>query len=118
MSDLFNSRRHGVPQQVFDTMQGVAELRAENRQLKAVLAHILLCQAQGRPVVLHEDPVRTFLGLPLQATPEDAMERLVRSQARVIGRLVCPKCAATVQDLEGVKTERCPYCGEALASER
>lgn len=118
MAEFFQSQRQGVPQQVFDTMQGVAEIRAEIRQIRAVISHMLLCQAQGRPPVLHEEPIRSFLALPALATAEDALDRLVRSQARAIGKLTCGRCHAQVQDLEGVKVERCPYCGDALSSDR
>jgi len=118
MPGPFDMHRQAVPQQVFDTMQGVAELRVEVKQLRTAIAQVLLAQVQGRPIALHEDPIRSFLGLPANATPEEALERLVRSQARVIGKITCGKCGAAVQDLEGVKTERCPFCGEALATVR
>lgn len=100
------------------TMQGVAELKAEVRQLRAVLFHVLSSSVQGQPVVLHEDPIRSFLNLPLNATPEEARDRLVRSQARVVGRLSCPKCGALVQDREGIADEKCQFCGELVQTGR
>jgi hypothetical protein len=100
-----------------DTMQRVNELRAEIRSLRAVLLHVVSCMAQGQQVAVHEEPIRHWLGLPEGVTPEQAIERLVRTQARVLGNVRCPSCGAVVPDREGVHDERCIWCGATVETE-
>ena len=100
------------------SMQGVAELQAEVRTLRSVLLHMLACQAQDKPVALHEEPLRSFLHLPVDITAEQALGRLARQQARVLGTVTCPHCGAAVQDREGVTDELCQWCGKPIATER
>ena len=37
---------------------------------------------------------------------------------RVVGKLRCPACNSVVDDKEGVKNEKCPWCGEQLSSQQ
>jgi hypothetical protein len=124
MADMFNrnTARGGASlraahQGIGDNLQSLAELRQELDIQRRVLMHLVYRQAQGEPLALHEDPIRTWLGLPGDATPEQAMERLTRSQAKVIGTSTCPSCGAQVQDLEGVTNEHCQWCGASLGED-
>ena len=81
-----------------------------------MLRQLIFAQVQGQPLELHEDPIRTWLGLPVDITAEQAMDALVRSQARVLGTAACPECGARVQDKEGLEDEACPWCGASLAT--
>lgn len=101
-----------------DTVQRVAELRAEIRTLKAVILHLVACQVQNSPVCLHEDPMRGWLGLQEGSTPEQALERLLRTQARVLGKVRCPACGAVIPDREGIHDERCVWCGAHATTEK
>lgn len=121
MSDRFDRKSapsaasfHAMGQSVTEGAQTTAELRQEVDALRRVLTRIIWCQLRGEPLALHEDPLRTWLGLPLDATPEQALERLARSQAKVIGTTACPTCGAQIQDKEGITNESCPWCGATL----
>jgi hypothetical protein len=124
MADMFNRNNvrgsaslRAAHQGIGDNLQSLAELRQEVETQRRVLMHLLFVQAQGQPLALHEDPIRTWLGLPGDATPEQAIERLTRSQAKVIGTTACPNCGAQVQDLEGVAQEQCQWCGASVDEE-
>jgi len=107
-----------MSQGVADNMLSAAELRLALDALQRVVLHMVHCQVRGEPLALHEEPLRSWLGLPAGVTPEEAADRLHRSQARVIGRSACPACGAQVQDKEGITDEVCPWCGAMLATQR
>jgi hypothetical protein len=124
MSDIFDRKGatargplRGIASGVPDGMQSLSELRQEVEAQRRVLLHLVHCQARGEALALHEDPLRLWLGLPLGATPEQAMDRLVRSQAKVLGTSACPSCGARIQEKEGVAPEACPWCGAEPADE-
>lgn len=124
MADMFDRRGankaslRAAHQGISDNIQSMAEMRQELEQLRRVVRNLIFSQVRGEPIALHEDPIRTWLGLPMETTPEQAMERLLRTQAKVVGTSACPTCGAQVQDLEGVKNERCQWCGASLETER
>ncbi len=125
MSDLFDRRNpstqaalRSTRQGVADNLQSTAELRQEVEMMRRVLMHLVYCQAKGEPVALHEEPLRAWLGLPTNATAEQAMDRLARTQAKVLGTATCPGCDAQVQDKEGITDEVCPWCGMQLETPR
>lgn len=101
-----------------ESMRSINEMRMEIQALRAVLLHVLASLAQGEEVALHQDPVRGFLDLPEDVTPEQALDRLLRFQARVVGKVSCPECGATIQDREGIHDEVCQWCGSTLQTER
>lgn len=48
----------------------------------------------------------------------DCLEKAAaRAAHRVLGKVRC-KCGATVDDVDGVVDERCPWCGEKLTTDR
>ncbi len=112
--DRFRFRR--MDEAAGHTMQGMAHLRQELRELRAVVLKLMLCSVRGEELPLEEEPFRGFLHLPESATRQQAMERLMRSQARVLGKLTCPGCGGIVQDKEGVLNETCSWCGYQLKS--
>jgi hypothetical protein len=118
MSDFYNKqtsvRTRALGQGVTENFQSLAELRQELETLRKVVMRMVWCQVQGEPLALNEDPLRTWLGLPQDATPEEALTRLQRSQAKVLGTSACPSCGAQIQDKEGVANEWCPWCGAKL----
>jgi hypothetical protein len=105
-------------QGITDNIQSLAEIRQEVEAQRRVLLHLIFKQCQGQPLEPHEDPIRTWLGLPKDATMEMAMERLHRTQAKVVGTSACPSCGAQIQALEGVTVDQCQWCGAMLTSER
>lgn len=124
MADMFNRTNarssaslRAAHQGIGDNLQSLAELRQEVEFQRRVLMYLVYKQALGEPLALNEDPVRTWLGLPGDATPEQAMEHLTRSHAKVIGISACPDCGAQVQDREGVSNEQCQWCGASLGGE-
>ncbi len=121
MADMFDSRRgqnkaslRAAHQGITDNIQSLAEMRQELEMLRKVVRHLIFQQVRGEPLEVHEDPVRTWLGLPVDTTAEQALDALMRSQARVIGKTACPTCGAQVQDREGVTNEVCQWCGARL----
>jgi len=128
MSDFFDrhDRRHAetraeirsLNQGVADGMLSAAELRQQVEALQRVVMQLVWAQVRGEPLALHEEPLRTWLGLPQGVTAEQALDRLRRSQAKVLGHSACPSCGAQVQDKEGITDEGCPWCGARLQTER
>ncbi len=104
-------------QGISDNIQSLAEVRQELEMLRRVVRTMVYAQVSGEALALHEDPVSTWLGLPVGATPEQAMERLLRTQAKVVGTSACPSCGAQIQDLEGIANEQCQWCGARLEQE-
>ena len=99
------------------SMQSAAEQRIQLEQLRAVLLRLVYCHVRGEELPLHEEPLRSFLDLPQDVTAEAALQRLMRSQARVLGATSCKACGAQVQDLEGITDEDCPWCGAKVETE-
>jgi len=123
MADKFDKRPasksslRAAQQGITDNIQSLAEMRQELEALRRVVRHLVFQQVREEPLTLHEDPIRTWLGLPVDTTPEQAMERLLRTQAKVVGTSACPGCDAQIQDLEGVSNEACQWCGASLETE-
>ncbi len=125
MSDFFdrnsrttNAAMRSMRQGVADNLQSTAELRQEVEMMRRVLMHLVWCQTKGEALALHEEPVRSWLNMPTNVTPEEALDRLTRSQAKVLGTSTCPNCGAQVQDKEGITDEVCPWCGKQLETTR
>jgi hypothetical protein len=125
MPDLFDRRPppdastlRSLSQGVADGMLSAAELRVQVDRLQRVVEQLVYCQVRGEPLALHEEPFRTWLGLPVGISAEAAMEHLWRSRAKVLGTSACPACGAQVQDKEGILDEVCPWCGAKLQTER
>jgi rubrerythrin len=124
MADLFSrdrlrneARLRSANRGISDNIQSIAELRQEVETLRKVVRYLIFQQVRGEPLALEEEPIRTWLGLPVEATAEQAMELLMRSQAKVVGTSACPSCGAQLQDLEGIRHEQCPWCGARMDSE-
>ena len=125
MSDFFKSNQptsqaalRSMRQGVADNLQSTAELRQEVEMMRRVLMHLVFQQARGETAALHEDPIRSWLGMPTNVTAEEALDRLSRTQAKVLGTATCPGCGAQVQDKEGITDEVCPWCGMQLETQR
>ncbi len=125
MADMFDHQRRqsraslrAAHQGVSDNIQSLSEIRQELEALRKVVRHLVFMQVRGEPLDLTEDPIRTWLALPVETTPEQAMQQLMRTQAKVIGTSACSSCGAQIQDLEGVTNEVCQWCGATLETSR
>jgi hypothetical protein len=122
MADVFRhirteARLKASGQGISDNLQSIAEIRQEVEMLRKVVRYLIFQQVRGEELAVDEEPIRTWLGLPEDATVEQVMEQLWRSQAIVTGTSACPACGAQIQNLEGVSNEQCPWCGASLDDE-
>jgi septal ring factor EnvC (AmiA/AmiB activator) len=99
-----------------DLGRRVAQLEAERAELRRALAVVLGASArQG----LLDDEEEAFLVKVLGRRQQDDPANEVAAKAAhiVIGKIRC-QCGAAVDDIKGVTTEVCPWCGAQLGSAR
>ena len=85
-------------------------LQREVESLRQIVLHLLHCQANGENVDLNLKAIRGTLYLSEEASTEDVLEKLRRTQATVEGTQACPSCNSMVEIRTGV-TPRCGFCG-------
>jgi hypothetical protein len=95
-------------------LEGIAELKAEVRLLRAILLDVLLAQATGAEFSVETDEVRAVLGLPEDADQSAITQRLAQERARVVAQRPCPGCGGMVNQREGVEEVDCHWCGETV----
>ena len=85
-------------------------LQQEVESLRQIVLHLLHCQANGESADLNLKAIRGALYLSEEASTEEVLERLRRTQATVEGTMACPSCKSMVEVRTGV-TPRCGFCG-------
>ena len=95
-------------------LEGIAELKAEVRLLRAILLDVLRAKAPGVEFSLETEEIRTVLGLPEDADESAIALRLAQERARVVAQRPCPGCGGMVNQREGVDQVDCHWCGETV----
>ena len=85
-------------------------LQQEVESLRQIVLHLLHCQANGESADLNRKAIRSALYLSEEASTEEVLEKLRRTQAAVEGKQACPSCNSMVEIRTGV-TPRCDFCG-------
>ena len=95
-------------------LEGIAELKAEVRLLRAILLDVLRAQAPGGEFSLETEEIRAVLGLPEEADAATITQRIAQERAPVVGQRACPACGGMVNQREGVDHVDCHWCGETV----
>ncbi|MGI5863216.1 MAG: hypothetical protein ACOX6T_14320 [Myxococcales bacterium] len=95
----------------------LARVKAENGELRQAL--VTMAERLLAAGVLGAQDKRWLSGLlEHYLQPGDTLKTAAaRAAHRVVGKVRC-QCGATVDDIEGVTDERCPWCGERLQTDR
>ena len=107
-----NSKSSGF-QVEFDNLH---RLQREVEGLRQIVLHLLHCQANGESADLNLKAIRSALYLSEDASTEEVLARLKRTQAAVEGKQACPSCQSMVEIRAGV-TPRCGFCGNEFSVE-
>ena len=86
------------------------DLKAEVKELRALVLHLVHCHANKTEIDLSLPAIRNALFLPESGDNEVVLDRLNRTQAPVTGKTPCPKCQSMVMLRENV-SPRCSFCG-------
>ncbi len=95
-------------------LEGIAELKAEVRLLRAILLDVLRGQAAGVELSLETEEIRAVLGLAEDADASTISLRLAQERARVVAKTPCQACGGMVKQREGVEEVACHWCGETV----
>jgi len=92
------------------------DLKAEVKELRALVLHLLHCHANKTEVDLSLPAIRNALFLPATGDNELVLDRLNRTHATVTGKAPCPKCQSMVIIRENV-SPRCSFCGHEFEAQ-
>ena len=111
---LFGRSKNAAGYQAdFDTLH---RLQREVEGLRQIVLHLLHCQANGESTDLNRKAIRSALFLSEEASTEEVLEKLRRTQAAVEGKQACPSCSSMVEIRSGV-TPRCDFCGTEFVAD-
>jgi rubrerythrin len=86
----------------------LAEQVRLQRKVLEKLVQFVASSGGAAEELLKDKEVRELLSL----APEQP------GSGRIVGKLRCSACNSVVDDKEGILDEKCPWCGEELASKR
>lgn len=112
----FEAHLETLQQALRDSQMDVARLAEQvklQRKVIEKLVQFLADTGDAGDALLRDKEVRELLNLSPQPKPGAGKET-----GRTIGKLRCPACNSVVDDKEGIVDEKCPWCGEQLASAR
>jgi hypothetical protein len=106
-----------LSRQVIELGGTLTELRQENRELRKAIMR--LTERLLSADILGESDQRWLAELFGQhAQGGDSLKQAAaRAAHQVVGKVRC-RCGALIDDIEGITDERCPWCGEQVATER